>query len=119
MRTLIDYSSPSGLESFSITGTGINFNDQQLSQIKARLRKLEARSPAYSEINLDFKNKIGCIRGELRIASAGKKFMARAQGYNILMIYNQLETEIDKKLIQWKKNRFSQKGQRLTGGYTL
>ena len=95
-------------ECFSIKETGMKLTPEHWAKIRSKLFALEERAPSLSSIQLDFINHGDSIEGALTISGQGREFKSNNIGDNPLSIYLELEKIIDKKILKWKSNRFSQ-----------
>ncbi len=84
---------------------GTELSKEQCIQIRRRLESLEERAPALSSTSLNFRKSDGRFEGILSINGLNKSFFSKAFGATPLEAYIELEGDIDKQLLDWKKGR--------------
>ena len=93
-------------DSFRILDTGVNLTDEEKSTLRFKLSLLEAKTPSQSKIKLELERNDEMIKGTLSVTGPSGKFISNHIDSQALRLYSNLEKEINKKILSWKKNRF-------------
>lgn len=88
---------------------GINDATPNYQLIKSKFEILSEKSPAQSINRLEFKKEKNKYVGNISIKSYGMSFYSTKTASTPYEAYLLLEEEIEEKLIKWKRDRFSEK----------
>lgn len=108
MNALHSWLGSGNKESVSIRELGMRLSPDQRGKIKTKLASLEARAPALAQTNLAFFKFGDEIKAHLSIISVAHNFRSLKTGTDPLLLYEELERDIDSQLLSWKKTRFKQ-----------
>lgn len=95
---------------------GVPISKTAKTKITKKLEALKERLPMNSSIDLSFNHQDQKLRGYLKIRTLTHTFSSIQNGSSPISTFEQLENEINKQILNWKKSRFKNELLRNKGG---